>query len=318
MRIQRRFIQTTPLLLYYLIIVFLSSCNKPGARLIAVKVLNDYPSGSGLIYLDKHLYIMGDDATGIIKTDSLFNTVDSTGLFISGQKRIPKETKADLESMALIRLNKTSAFLLPGSGSLEPQRNVCWIVDPATRQKKQYQLDTFYNRVKTGGIRELNIEGAAAIPSGIVLASRGNTSFAKNYLVFTVNRFWEKQGSATIRIVKTGTNTDTSSFAGISGLDYSYKTDQLLLTVSTENTYNSYEDGGIGKSYLWIINDISSKKRLDAMNPDRIIDLEELDPRFKGHKIESVCIISENKKEKELVLVADDDKGGTVLFRMIL
>ncbi len=318
MPIQKRFRPTGHLVLYYFIIVFLSSCNKPGARLIEVTSLNDYPSGSGLAYLDKHLYIIGDDAAGILKTDSLFTTMDSTALFVSNQKRIPKETKADLESMALIRLNKTGAFLLPGSGSLEPQRNVCWIVDPANGQKQQYQLDTFYNRIKTGGIRELNIEGAAAIPSGIVLASRGNKSFAKNYLVFTANRFWEKQGLAPIRIVKTGTNTDTSSFAGISGLDYSYKTDQLLLTVSTENTYNSYEDGGIGKSYLWIINDISSKKRLVAMNPDRIIDLEELDARFKGHKIESVCIVSENKKEKELVLVADDDKGKTVLFRMIL
>jgi hypothetical protein len=317
MQIQRT-LKKTSHLFYFLVILLLYACGKPGGRLIEVKVLTDYPSGSGLAYLDNHLYIMGDDATDILKTDSQFNAVNRTALFISGQKRIPKDIKADLESIALIQLDKSPAFLLPGSGSLVPYRNICMIFDPATREKKQYLLDTFYNRLKNEGIRDLNIEGAAAIPAGIVLASRGNKSFAKNYLIFTSNRFWEKQGSVAIKIVKAGASTDSTFFHGISGLDYSYATDQLLLTVSTENTYDSYNDGSIGKSYLWIINDISSKRRLDAINPDRIIDLEELDPRFKGHKIESVCIVTENKKEKELVLVSDDDKGKTVLFRMIL
>jgi hypothetical protein len=43
-----------------------------------------------------------------------------------------------------------------------------------------------------------------------------------------------------------------------------------------------------------------------------------MDERFKGHKIESVCIIGENKKEMDLVLAADDDKGTTILFRITL
>ncbi|HKZ66230.1 MAG TPA: hypothetical protein VJ111_07740 [Chitinophagaceae bacterium] len=305
-------------LFFYFLVILLFSCNKKDAKLIEVKVLSYYPSGSGLAYLDNHVYVIGDDATDILKTDSLFNLTDRTGLFISSQKRIPKDIKADLESIALIKLNKAPVFLLPGSGSLAPYRNLCWIVDPATKEKKQFLLDTFYNRIRNEGIRDLNIEGATAIPAGIVLASRGNKSFPKNYLVFASHRFWEKQGSSVIKVVKTGINTDTSFFTGISGLDYSYATDQLLLTITTENTYDSYTDGSIGKSYLWIINDISSKKRLDAINPDKIIDLEELDPRFKGHKIESVCVVAENKKKKELILVSDDDKGGTVLFRMIL
>ena len=262
--------------------------------------------------------IAGDDATYILKTDPQFNAVDSIMLFNSLQKRIPKDIKADLESMAFIKLNKGPAFLLMGSGSLAPYRNFCWIVDAKTTNKRQYRLDTFFNRLKNDGISELNIEGSTATATGIILASRGNKSFAKNYLIFAANRFWEKQEISPIKIVKAGTNTDTSFFNGISGLDYSWKTDQLLLTISTENTYNSFDDGRVGKSYLWIINDISSKRKLNAINPDRIIDLEQLDPRFKGHKIESVCILSENKKKKELVLVADDDKGGSVLFRMVL
>lgn len=318
MQIQKMLNKPGNLFFYFPVFLFLFSCNKQEPRLIEIKALSDYPSGSGLAYLDGHLYIIGDDAADIVKTDSQFNVVDRASLFISSQKRIAKDIKADIESIALIKLNKTAAFLLPGSGSLAPYRNSCWIYDPATKEKKQYPLDTFYTRLKAEGARDLNIEGAAAIPSGIILASRGNKSFARNYLIFTTNRFWEKQESAAIKLVKTGIQADSSFFAGISGLDYSYATDQLLLTVSTENTYSSYDDGSVGKSYLWIINDISSKKRMHAINPNRIIDLEEVDPRFKGHKIESVCIVAENKKQKELVLVSDDDKGTTFLFKMIL
>jgi len=302
-------------------ILFLLACgkgDKTNARLITVKALNDYPSGSGVAYLDGYIYVIGDDATDLLKLDSQFNIIERSGLFISSQERIPKDIKADLESIALIKLNKAMALLLPGSGSLSPYRNICWIFNPADKDKKQYLLDTFYNRLRNEGIRDLNIEGAVAIPSGIMLASRGNKSFPKNYLILAANRFWEKQELARTKLIKTGTNEDTSFFAGISGLDYSYITDQLLLTVSTENTNNSYDDGAIGKSYLWIINDFSSKIKLDAINPDSIIDLEEADSRFKGHKIESVCIIADNKKEKELIMVSDDDKGGTVLFKMIL
>jgi hypothetical protein len=309
----------TGYLLFLFSLSILSACDKqPSSMLIAMKILNNYPSGSGLAYMDGRLYIIGDDAAGILIMDTQFHIIDSIDLFTSTQKRIPKDSKADLESIAPIRLNKTTSFLLPGSGSLSPYRNVAWIVDPTSKEKNQYRLDTFYNRIRNEGIRDLNIEGATTLPFGILLASRGNKSFPKNYLVLTTNRFWEKQESAPIHLIKAGTNADSSFFAGISGLDYSYITDQLLLTVSTEDTRNSYDDGAIGKSYLWIINDISTKRRWTAINPDRIIDLEQLDARFKGNKVESVCIVADNRKEKELVLVADDDKGGTVLFKVIL
>ncbi len=317
--ISKRFFLIYKKLFYHLLIfAILFSCKNDNPKLIQVKKLHDYSSGSGLSFYDGHLYIAGDDASYILKTDSDFNRPDSIILFPSLEKRIPKETKADIESIAFFKKNEESFLFLAGSGSLSPYRDSCWIINPLTKEKKAYPLDTFYNRIRNEGIRDLNIEGMTVIPSGMVLASRGNKSFPKNYLIFTSNRFWEQQETSKIRIVKAGVNNDTSLFNGISGLDYSPKTDQLLLTVSTENTYNSYQDGSIGKSYLWIINDISSKKRLTAINPDRIIDLEQLDSRFKGQKIESVCIISESRNKKELALVADDDQGGTVLFRLVL
>ena len=118
--------------------------------------------------------------------------------------------------------------------------------------------------------------------------------------------------------MKLGASTDTGSFSGVSGLDYSDRSDRLFLTVSTENTYSSFADGTIGKSYLWIIDNISSKRRLAAINPNRIIDLESIDKRFEGHKIESVCIFAETKRLYRLALVADDDTGTSILFTLTL
>lgn len=77
----------------FIAIFFFAACDKrdqPVARLTTVKVLNDYPSGSGLAYLDGYIYMIGDDATDVLKMDSQLNIIDRTGLFISSQKRIPK------------------------------------------------------------------------------------------------------------------------------------------------------------------------------------------------------------------------------------
>lgn len=282
------------------------------------KTLNSYPSGSGLAYLNNHIYLIGDDATGLLITDTAFNILDSIKLFDSQQNRIPKEVKQDLEGAAVVSINRSPQIFLIGSGSLAPYRNSGWLIDPFTKQKTQLDIKPFYSRLKAEGIDALNIEGVTTMPGAIVLASRGNKSFAANYLIFTSDGFWNKQDSAAVKIIKVGTNTDTASFQGVSGLEYSKLSDQLLLTVSTENTNSSVQDGAIGKSYLWIINNISAKKNMIAINPNKVIDLEKMDERFKGHKIESVCIIFEDKKQMQLVLVADDDKGASILFKITL
>ncbi|WP_276503452.1 DUF6929 family protein [Terrimonas pollutisoli] len=305
---------------YLVVLLIFAACGgkQSNPTLVSMKVLDNYPSGSGLQHFNNKIYLVGDDASHLLAINKEFDILDSIKLFETPGSRIPKETKPDIESIALVKQNDSPLLLLTGSGSLAPYRNACWLVNPVTKETRQCQLDTFFQRLKNAGIADLNIEGATTTPVGIVLASRGNKSFRKNFLIVTSPRFWEKQSVADIKIIKAGANTDTSFFYGLSGIDYSAKTDQLLLTVSSENTYNSYVDGVIGKSYLWVINDISSKKKLAAVNPDRIIDLESIDNRFKSQKIESVCIVAEEKKQKQLVLAADDDKGHTVLFSMTL
>ena len=280
-----------------------------------VKKIDHYPSASGIEYFNKQFYIIGDDANDLLILDSNLVVKDSINLYSFAEKRIPKAIKADLEAITILPGNK---LLLLGSGSSTPYRNTAWIIDPVSRQKENVRLDTFYQRLQANGLKEINIEGMTSFPGSIILSNRGNKGYPKNHLVFVNERFWEKQSNSSINAILFGSNADTAIFNGVSGLAYAAKSDQLICTVCTEDTRNNMDDGAIGKSYLWIVNDISSKKKWKTINPDKIIDLEEADQRFKGQKIEAACIIKETKKFIHLVLSADNDNGSSTLYKMFI
>ncbi len=299
------------------LIAFLSfTCNtKNNSQLENIQRLPSYPSASGVEYFNNHIYIIGDDAKYILILDSNLAIKDSIALYSFPETKIPKATKPDIESITITADNK---LLLLGSGSLIPYRNAGWLIDPISKQKDSLRLDSFYNRLKANGIDEINIEGLCHIPGYMAITNRGNKSYRKNMLIITKKDFWTNQSNAPISLIHLGINTDSTVFNGVSGLAYSAKTDKLLITVSTEDTRNNVDDGTIGKSYLWIVDNISAKKKWKAINPNTIIDLEEIDPRFKGQKIESVCILQEDENSFRLLLAADNDNGSSTLFTLSL
>lgn len=292
----------------------ISSCGNKHL-LEEVKSIPSYPSASGIEFLENKIYLIGDDAKNIMMLDSSYNSIDSIALYAYSEARIPKAEKADLESITTTKNNK---LLLLGSGSLSPYRNVAWLIDPRMKEKEFIRLDTFYQRLQLNGLKELNIEGSCSIPGSVLLSNRGSKGYPKNYLIVTNDMFWTDQSDSHIAIISIGGNNDTTKFSGISGMTYAQKSDRLLLTVSTEDTKNAIDDGAIGKSYLWIIKNISSKKRWKAINPDKVIDLENMDARFKGQKIESVCITKETTGFLHLILVSDNDNGSSTIFRLVV
>ncbi len=307
--------QAIPELLTLLAIFCLVSCRTQPFRLVQVRELPSYPSASGIEYSGNHVYVIGDDAVSLLILDSALRVTDSIMLVQSEQNRIPKSIKPDLEGICRLPGNR---LLLTGSGSLSPHRNVAWIISPLQRKKDSIRMDTIYSRLPLYGIKEINIEGITELHSGILMGNRGNLGYPKNHFIFLPGNFMLQQQESDIRTILAGTNSDSSSFAGVSGLAYAPKNDLLLVTASTENTVNSMDDGAIGKSYLWIIKNISRKLKWKAINPDIIIDLEETDDRFKGQKIESVCILNETGNELHLLLSADNDNGRSRIFSMIL
>ena len=304
-------------LIYYYVFAFsIISCNeKENSFKVQVKKL-DYPSASSVEYYDGRLYVMGDDAANILVLDSNLNLLDSIALIEYSNRRIPKDIKPDLESSAFYKGNGQTLLFFFGSGSLSPYRNWVWLRFFEAKLNRDLSFEDFYNDVKKAGIEQINIEGACFIPTKLLLINRGNKSYPYNHLVVTDEKFWENDSNYSVSLIPFEIQKDTASFKGVSGLCYSEQSDKLIMTVSTEDTRSSYEDGAIGKSYLWIINNISTKLSDKTIKYNRLIDLEYTDPRFKGQKIESATIIKETDKLIYLVLVADNDDGSSTIFKM--
>jgi hypothetical protein len=302
--------RTLPFLVLAAIII---SC-KPDLIVDSVVQL-DYASGSGIATLNKQVFVIGDDLNYLLVCDSNLTSADTIYLADSQLTRIPKNVKQDLEAATIQRFRGLPLLLLFGSGS-DSNRNTAWVVNTFKRERQRIELDTFYSRLMAEGIKDLNIEGATSFYNGYILSNRGHFGNPANHLVFLRPGFWEDQSSAWFRLVKVGTGKEDNSFRGVSGLEYSKRSDQLLLTVSTEHTYDNVSDGAIGKSYLWIIDNISSKRRMAAINPSRVIDLEKADERFRGQKVESVTILSESRKEMVVALVCDNDDGRSTVFKV--
>lgn len=293
------------------------SCGESHLLKDVVKIEN-YPSASGIEYFDNKFYVVGDDARNLLILDSNLQVLDSILLYPGSSTRISKDTKPDLESVSLMYRRSKTRLLLLGSGSHDPYRNMGWFIDPKSKTMDSVRLDTFYERLHLQGLKEINIEGASFIPGSFVLSNRGHKGYPRNYLIFTNPDFWMNQEQAPLTAILTGFSKDSTAFSGISGIAYARKSDRLVMTVSTEDTRSVYEDGAIGKSYLWIINSISSKKRWKSINPNQVIELDAIDPRFRGQKIESVCVIKETRKLLHLVLAADNDDGSSTLFKLIV
>ena len=303
----------TGFLVFLFFNIFLS-CNSSHDP-IEVKQFS-YPSGSGIEFYNEHFYLIGDDATSLLQLDNNFNITDSILLYDSIQGRIPKETKPDLEGITVINDKDNPGLLIIGSGSLKPYRNTAWLIDLSKKGKTEFHVDSFYQRLNTKGLEVINIEGICAIPGNIVFSNRGNKVYQKNFLILTSADFITNQSTSAIHSIQINGSEDTAGFKGVSGLAYAPGSDKLILTVSTEDTRNAYEDGTIGKSYLWIIDNISSKIKNDTISANRIIDLETIDSRFTGEKVESACVISENEKNIFLALTADNDKGSSTVFKI--
>lgn len=292
------------------------SCNrKQNQPLSQIQKLN-YPSASAVEYHDGKLYVMGDDAPNMIVLDTNFSIMDSATIILHSGKRIPKDTKPDLEASTIYSVNNEALLFLFGSGSLDPYRNSGWKYNIQTKTKDNLYLQPLYAKIKQAGIEQLNIEGAAFVSGKLILVNRGNKGYPYNQLISIDESFLKNDSNYNVAIIPFEIQKDTALFKGISGLTYAKQTDKLIMTVSTEDTRNAYDDGTIGKSYLWIINDISTKLDNKSIKRDRVIDLEYIDSRFEGQKIESATVIKETDRLIYLVLVADNDDGSSTVFRI--
>ena len=281
------------------------------------KELKNFPSGSGIECFGEKVYLVGDDAKDILVMDKSWKKLDTIPLFVSAESRIPKKIKADLEATTIIEVNSIPRMLVLGSGSKEP-RNKALLINLDDNSKEEFEIAEYYSRLKSAGIKMLNIESAVVILDKLLLGNRGNKTTPENHLVLTDTDFWRHQSTAAITTSIFELPVGTKPMAGLSGMAYSHLNDWLIATMSTELTDNPVDDGPIGDSYLAIVENASRKISHKRMRVNELINLREADKVFRGYKIESVCIQSEKEGSLKLQLVADNDTGSSYLFKVRL
>lgn len=272
------------------------------------------PSASGLAFYKEHYYIVGDDATRLFILHA--DLTPANQLLIPGSDpaatgRIPKPVKKDWESLSTIQTNGRTALLALGSGSLSPHREAALLFFPDTQSMEIKDLRSFYRQLS--GMAELNIEAATEIGDCLLLGNRGHLGLPENLLVLTdTQEIWQqpaKPHSCLLRL------PGEAGFSGISGMAWYPEKDWLFFTTSAEETASTYDDGKIGESRIGIIKNATTAVRQPEAVPDEWFLLEKVHPVFKGQKIESICLREEGDG-LEITLVADNDDGGSHLFRL--
>lgn len=283
-------------------------------KLLDFKENTEYPSGSGIEYFDGQVYLAGDDAADVLIMDKKWRELGRIKIFENFDDRIPKDVKSDLEATTVLFVNEVPHLLIVGSGSREPHRNKAILVNLHSNNFADYNVEIFYNRLKESGIHDLNIESAAVVEDLLILGNRGNKKNETNHIIITQPDFWKQPENAEIRIIPIELEDD---FAELSGLSYSPKNDTLLFTASKEERDNSYDDGKIGESYFGVIENAYRKLYRKKVKITEQVKLSDLYEEFKGQKVESVCIQSDKTGRMKVHLVADNDRGGSFLFKIL-
>jgi hypothetical protein len=246
--------------------------------------------------------------------DKKWRELERIKIFQNFDDRIPKNVKSDLEATTIVFLNEVPNLLVLGSGSREQHRNKAVLVNLESNNFTEYNIEMFYKRLKELGIEDLNIESAAIVEDLLILGNRGSKKNNGNQIIITDPEFWNHPENADIRILPIELENESAT---LSGLTYSEKNDVLLFTASTEDRDNSYDDGKIGESYFGVIENAYRKLYRKKVKINEQVMLSEIIEEFKGHKVESVCIQSEKTGRAKLHLVADNDQGGSFLFKIL-
>ncbi|WP_123847300.1 DUF6929 family protein [Chitinophaga lutea] len=273
------------------------------------------PSASGLAFYNGHYYIVGDDATKlfILNADlTLNNRLPVPGAESNGeQPRIPKKIKKDWESLSIIKAANKTALMALGSGSLAPHRNAALLYFPDTGAMEIKDLTAFYETLKLEA--DLNIEAATELGEALLLGNRGHLGKPENLLILSaVQEIWKPVSGTHICHLHL---PEEPGFSGISGLAWHPEKDWLFFTTSKEETTNVYDDGKISDSRMGIIKNATAAVKQSTVRPDEWFKLEEVHPVFNSQKIESICV-RELADTMEIMLVADNDDGGSHIFRL--
>lgn len=286
-------------------------------KLLDFKELKNFPAGSAIEFYNEKIYLVGDEARELLILDKRWKQKESLPLFPRTAPDAGNPGKKNvLEASTVVEINSIPRLLVLGSGTTEENRGKALLVNLDDLYKEEFDITTFYDRLKPLGMSVINIESAAVIMDKLILGNRGHKDAPDNHAIITSHEFWKEQDTAEISTLKFDLPEPTNgNFAGISGMAYAPENDWLIFTMSTENTV---QPGKGSESYLCIVENAAWKIGRKKIKVNYQLNLGKTYKWARGYKLESVCIQSEKVNRVKVHLVADNDTGVTYLFKAMV
>jgi hypothetical protein len=294
------------------------------------------PSASGLEMLGDHYYVIGDDSPYLYRLDRAYKIESQVAIFDTvgfGNGRIAKAEKPDLEGMALFQYQGKPYLLMMGSGSAPARRggflyNICGdsicAEGAAQAGARTVNLDELYRQLEKPeiiGDGLLNIEGVAAGQGMLYLLQRAVGQGRNVLITYKLSEFIPYLLSENKAALPQPSfhffslpelNSLQAGFSGAFVFD-----DKLFFTASLEDTGDAINDGAVLGSYVGFIPfaDLDTSGQLQV--PATLITQSDGKP-YTG-KAESLVVKQRMGKGRyRLVVVSDDDKGGSELLEVTL
>ncbi|MBC5993744.1 DUF6929 family protein [Pontibacter cellulosilyticus] len=301
------------------------------ATMVGNQPLQEIPSASGIEFVEGAYYVIGDDSPYLYQLDEQFKLINKYSLFESGKLgesgRLPKAEKPDLESIAGFTYGRDNMLLIFGSGASEA-RNKGYLVNLSEKGTvKELDLSRFYTflkrtlKIETEGL--LNIEALAMdniytyllqrpLGSGVNVLFRFDSDDFKDFLL----RNGPIPAVAVYHFTLPGIGQNSAGFSGAYALG-----DKLFITASVEDTPNAIDDGEVLGSLLGVIDLNALPYATNSANPLAVPAVQvaaENGAAFKG-KVESLVVKkTEVKNRYHMIIVTDDDRGGSKLLEVEL
>jgi hypothetical protein len=277
------------------------------------------PSASAIELVCEHLIIFGDDARSLYvldRTRQLAQVVPLPGIS-PGQSPLPKQEKPDIESALVYSTAHETHVIAFGSGSSGTTRDGGFHVRidaQRTIRIDELALGALYSTLRQepeiGPPGVLNIEGAAITDDHVILAQRAAGS-SGNYLI-------RLERAAFINWLENYTPPPAAEFfpvnlvsvcgieAGLTGLAFSPVHGVLFFTAAVEDRDDPVQDGPVLGSFIGIFS-------WPARKPPALKCCEAPENLPPRRKLESICLLQENRGEVQALAVADDDTGSSQL-----
>jgi hypothetical protein len=270
--------------------------------------LEGIPSASGVEFYGDSFYVIGDNSAWLFQYDASFRNLVKYPIHHQlgiQNDTIPKKEKPDFEATTVVTQNSSAQLYIFGSGSKSPMRDILVKLD--LNNPTSYvslSLENFYSQLKTGGVSELNIEGAVYANDYLYLFNRADNSIIR--VVYTEFELFLNDSNRALEFTlhKFSLPLLDNVQIAFSGASLVPGTSTIIFTASAEQTDNWIDDGAILGSYVGIID----LENLTNLNKPQVVGVLENGNTLKI-KIESVTVKSANRHKIQLVMVTDSDGG---------